>query len=98
MTQRALQSRRRMADNYRLNAAQIPLLRAVGFGILGTLVLAYDLLVAPTFTVAGYLWFLGLISVYCLISWQILRHGYFRVRHFDFGLIFLIVDLPFILS
>jgi signal transduction histidine kinase/ActR/RegA family two-component response regulator len=87
-----------MADNYRLNASQIPLLRAVGFGILATFVLLYDLLIAPTFTVAGYLWFVGMIAVYCLISWQVLRHGYFRIRHFDFGLVFLLVDLPFILS
>jgi signal transduction histidine kinase/CheY-like chemotaxis protein len=98
MTQRVAQSRRRLADNYRLNASQIPLLRAVGFGILATFVLIYDVLLAPTFTVAGYLWFLGLLVIYCLISWQILRHGYFRIRHFDVGLIFLLVDLPFILS
>jgi signal transduction histidine kinase/CheY-like chemotaxis protein len=87
-----------MADNYRLNASQIPLLRAVGFGILATFVLLYDLLIAPTFTVAGYLWFVGMIAVYCLISWQVLRHGYFRIRRIDFGLVFLLVDLPFILS
>jgi len=86
-----------MADNYRLNASQIPLLRAVGFGILGTFVLVYDLLIAPTFTPEGYLWFLALVAGYCVISWQILRHGYFRVR-FDFGLVFLLVDLPFILA
>jgi signal transduction histidine kinase/ActR/RegA family two-component response regulator len=87
-----------MADNYRLNASQIPLLRAVGFGILGTFVLIYDLLIAPTFTTAGYLWFLGLVSGYCVISWQVLRHGYIRIRRFDFGLIFLLLDLPFILA
>ena len=98
MTQRAPHSRRRMADNYRLNASQIPLLRAVGFGILGILILAYDFLIAATFTAAGYLWFLGMVSVYCLISWQVLRHGYFRIRRFDVGIVFLLLDLPFILT
>jgi signal transduction histidine kinase len=87
-----------MADNYRLNASQIPLLRALGFGILGAFVLLYDLLIAPTFTPADYLWFMGMIGVYCLISWQILRHGYFRIRNFDLGLMFLLIDIPFILS
>src|SRR4026207_1980280 len=98
MAQRVPQSRRRIADNYRLNASQIPLLRAVGFGILRAFLLIYDLLIAPTFTLSGYLGFVGMSGVYCLISWQILRHGYFRLRHFDVGLIFLLVDLPFILS
>lgn len=50
MTQRVTPSRRHMADNYRLNASQIPLLRAVGFGIFGIFILLYDFLVAPTFT------------------------------------------------
>jgi len=87
-----------MADNYRLNATQIPLLRAVGFGMFGAIVLVYDLLIAPTFSTTGYLWFMTMIGIYCLISWQLLRIGYLRVRHFDFGLVFLLIDLPFVLS
>jgi len=87
-----------MADNYRLNTSQIPLLRALGFGILGVFILLYDVLIEPTFTPAGYVWFMGMIGIYCLISWQILRYGYLRLRHFDFGLVFLLVDLPFFLS
>jgi signal transduction histidine kinase/ActR/RegA family two-component response regulator len=98
MTQRAHHSRRYIADNYRLNAFQIPLLRSLGFGILGIFVLAYDILIAPTFSTADYVWYMTAIAVYCLISWQILRYGYLRVRRFDLGLVFLIVDLPFILS
>jgi signal transduction histidine kinase/CheY-like chemotaxis protein len=98
MPQRAQHSRRHMADNYRLNATQIPLLRAVGFAILGILVLVYDRLVAPTDTTSGSLWFLSLIGLYCLISWQILRFGYLKIRYFDLGIVFLLVDLPFILS
>jgi signal transduction histidine kinase/ActR/RegA family two-component response regulator len=98
MTQRTHHSRRHIADQYRLNAFQIPLLRSVGFGILGVFVLAHDILVASTFSIADYVWFMAAIGAYCLISWQILRYGYLRVRHFDLGLAFLLIDLPFILS
>jgi signal transduction histidine kinase/ActR/RegA family two-component response regulator len=98
MTQRAHHSRRHIADNYRLNAFQIPLLRSVGFGILGIFVLAYDILIAPTFSTADYVWFMTAIAAYCVISWQILRYGYLRVRRLDLGLFFLLIDLPFVLS
>jgi signal transduction histidine kinase/ActR/RegA family two-component response regulator len=98
MTQRTHHSRRHIADQYRLNAFQIPLLRSVGFGILGVFVLAHDILVASTFSIVDYVWFMAAIGAYCLISWQILRYGYLRVRHFDLGLVFLLLDLPFILS
>lgn len=98
MTQRTHHSRRHIADNYRLNAFQIPLLRSVGFGILGIFVLSYDLLVASTFSMADYVWFMAAIGIYCVISWQILRYGYLRVRRFDLGLVFLLIDLPFVLS
>ena len=98
ITQRASQSRRRIAENHRLNVSQIPLLRGIGFAILGGLVLLYDLLIAPTFTAAQYLAFAAIVAGYCLVSWQILRYGFKHVTRFDLGLVFLILDIPFILA
>jgi signal transduction histidine kinase/ActR/RegA family two-component response regulator len=89
---------RPLLDSYRMNASQIPLLRAIGFAILGILVLLYDRLAAPTFTTAGYLWFIAIIVGYCILSWLILRYGYNRLPSFDLGLAFLILDIPFMLA
>src|SRR5262245_33820766 len=89
---------RSLLDSYRMNASQIPLLRAVGFAILGILVLLYDKLAAPTFTTAGYLGLMTIIAGYCVLSWQILHHGYSRIRGFDLGLAFFVLDIPFILA
>src|SRR5262245_58998946 len=89
---------RPLLDSYRMNASQIPLLRAIGFAILGILVLFHDKLVAPKFTTAADLWFISFIGAYCLLSWLILRYGYNRIRIFDLGLAFLILDIPFMLA
>jgi signal transduction histidine kinase/ActR/RegA family two-component response regulator len=94
MNQRA----RALPDSYRLNASQIPLLRVIGFALLGILILLYDALTAPAFSTAGYFAFIGIIAGYCLISWQILRYGYNRVRSVDLGLAFFLLDIPFFLA
>jgi signal transduction histidine kinase/ActR/RegA family two-component response regulator len=98
MSQRASHSRRRIAKNYRLNVSQIPLLRGIGFATLGSLVLLYDILIVPTFTAGEHIAFAAIVAGYCIISWQILRYGYKRVSSFDLGLVFLILDIPFILA
>src|SRR5262245_13782767 len=94
MNQRA----RGLPESYRLNASQIPLLRGIGFALLGILVLLYDALTSPAFSTVGYFAFIGIIAGYCLISWQILRYGYNRVRSVNLGLAFLLLDIPFILA
>lgn len=89
---------RLLPDSYRLNASQIPMLRVVGFSILGILVLLYDTSTTSGFSAPGYFWFVGIIAAYCVFSWQILKYGYNRVRSFDLGLAFLVLDIPFILT
>jgi len=93
MEERTEIQRRRPADNYRLNVVQIPMLRALGLGILCVYVLLYDLLIAPPFSLYGYLTFVAIFATYCLASWLILRKGYKKVRPVDFSLVFLVVDL-----
>jgi signal transduction histidine kinase/ActR/RegA family two-component response regulator len=89
---------RPLLDSYRMNASQIPLLRVIGFAILGILVLFYDKLAAPTRTTTGDLWFVSILGAYCLLSWLILRYGYNHIRIFDLGLAFLLLDIPFMLA
>src|SRR5437763_4111318 len=87
MEERTEIQRLRPADNYRLNVVQIPMLRALGLGILCVYVLLYDLLIAPPFSLYGYLTFVAIFATYCLASWLILRKGYKKVRPVDFSLV-----------
>src|SRR5436309_15061844 len=93
MEERTEIQRLRPADNYRLNVVQIPLLRALGVAILCVYVLLYDVLLAPPFSLSGYLAFVAIFATYCLASWLVLRKGYRKVRPVDFSLVFLVVDL-----
>src|SRR2546425_12035160 len=85
--------RRRPAVNYRLNVIQIPMLRALGVAILCVYVLLYDLLIAPPFSLSGYLPFVAIFATYCLGSWVVLQKAYRKVRPFDLSLVFFVVDL-----
>ncbi len=85
--------RRRPADNYWLNVVQIPMLRTLGVAILCVYVLLYDLLIAPPFSLAGYLAFVAILAVYCLASWLALRKGYRKIKPVDFSLVLLVADL-----
>ena len=85
--------RRRPADNYWLNVVQIPMLRTLGVAILCVYVLLYDLLIAPPFSLAGYLAFVAILAVYCLASWLALRKGYRKIKPLDFSLVLLVADL-----
>src|SRR5213593_3488360 len=93
MEERTEIHRRWLAVNYRLNAVQIPMLRALGVAILCVYVLLYDVLLAPPFSLSGYLAFVAIFATYCLASWLVLRKGYTKVRPVDFSLVFLVVDL-----
>jgi len=93
MEERTEIHRRWLAVNYRLNAVQIPMLRALGVAILCVYVLLYDVLLAPPFSLSGYLAFVAIFATYCLASWLVLRKGYRKVRPVDFSLVFLVVDL-----
>src|SRR5207247_2048949 len=84
---------RRPAVNYRLNVVQIPMLRALGVAILCVYVLLYDLLIAPPFSLSGYLPFVAIFATYCLGSWVVLQKAYRKVRPFDLSLVFFVVDL-----
>ena len=90
-------ARRPLQDAYRLNAFQIPAIRAVGFTITCVWVLLYQTLVATNFSPDQYAQFVTVIAAYCLTSWALLAYGYNRFRAIDLGLLFLLLDLPFLL-
>src|SRR5881397_179020 len=93
MEGRTYTQRRRPADNYWLNVVQIPVLRALGLAILCVYVLLYDLLIAPPFCLPGYLPYVAIFAVYCLVSWLALRKGYRKIKPVDFSLVLLVADL-----
>ena len=95
MEERTESQRRSHGENYTLNVVQIPLLRGVGSFILCMYVLLYDFLIAPPFSWRPYLTFTGVLAVYCVGSWLILRMGYRNVKPLDLSLLFQIVDLFF---
>src|SRR4051812_33508396 len=94
----SIEKQRRIAgDDYRLNVVQIPLLRGFGFGILCLYVLLYDLLAAPPFSWSQYFPFVAIIALYCTASWLFVRKAYTNAKRFDLSLLFLILDLLFLL-
>ena len=97
MTIPALPHRTPLRDAYRLNAVQIPALRALGLGTLSVCVLFYKLLVDHTFTWSGYLEFASVMALYCAGSWLALRWAYAKRRRVDLGFVLLNVDLFFFL-
>lgn len=64
--------------------------------ILCLYVLLYDLLIAPSFSWSRYLAFVAIFATYCLASWLVLRVAYKKVKAFDLSVLFLIVDLFFL--
>src|SRR3954462_5241974 len=90
-------ARRPLQDNYRLNVYQIPALRALGCAIVCVWVLCYDGLIAKDFSLPAYAEFVAIMAAYCLGSWLCLVYGCNRLRAVDLGLVFLVLDLPFLL-
>jgi signal transduction histidine kinase/ActR/RegA family two-component response regulator len=82
-------------EGYRLNVHLIPAFRGIGFLIFCLYVLLYDLLVAPSFSLSGYLSLVLVFAAYCVGSWLILRAGYLKFRKLDLPLFFLTADLIF---
>lgn len=80
---------------FKLNVVQIPILRAIGSGILCVYVLVYDLLLTPSFSWPRYLEFVAIFAAYCVGSWLVLWFGYKKFKRFDLPLFFLIADLFF---
>src|SRR3990172_11880733 len=97
MTSPVSSQRTPFRDAYRLNAVQIPALRALGFGILIICVLLYKVLLDRSFTWTSYLQVASVIGLYCAGSWIALRWAYSRRRKVDFSQAFLIIDLFFML-
>ena len=98
MTDRPDPQTKPLQDGYRLNAFQIPVLRALGFSILAFYVLLYDLVVVRSFSLFGYLAFIALLAAYAAGSWFVLRTAYTKVRSVDLGVAFLIADLLIFLA
>src|SRR5262245_44410187 len=90
-------ARRSAPDSYWLNAFQIPALRALGFVILAIWVLVYDIFALRAFSFWSYFSFIAILAAYGLASWGILVYAWNRVRIFNLGALFLVMDLPFML-
>ncbi|MCR5863700.1 ATP-binding protein [Aquincola sp. J276] len=83
---------RKTANARRVHAAQIPLVRVVGFCILCLMAVLNS---EPAHPVDRWLW--GLVAAnlaYSLLSWAVLWHFYGRTGRFDLSLLFMHLDLP----
>src|SRR5690349_3451145 len=90
-------ARRPLQDAYRLNALQIPALRAFGCAVIAMWVLSYQLFVAQNFSLPDYASIVGVLAAYCVTSWLVIYYGYNWLRSIDLSLLFLVLDIPFLL-
>ena len=86
-------ARKKAQRAYRLNAIHIPLLRLLGLSAVSLMVFLHDLWVLPDGSVAHAGRFFCLVLLYCCTSWALLYGLYHRVRTWDLGIGFLVVDL-----
>lgn len=86
-------ARKRAQRAYRLNAIHIPLLRLLGLSAVSLMVFLHGLWVLPSEVGAHAGSFFCLVLLYCGISWAILYGWYHRLRTWDLGIVFLVVDL-----
>jgi signal transduction histidine kinase len=74
---------------------QIPKLRLLGMALLAMVALAHDCYIrgAEVTTWHRHAWFAGAVSVYCLVSWWVLRRFFARCQALNLGTLFLVVDI-----
>jgi signal transduction histidine kinase/ActR/RegA family two-component response regulator len=89
----ALLAQRRAASARRVHTIQIPIIRAVGFGILCVMVALQDLRLGAPFPQPQLLLLIAGNGAYAGLSWLALRLGYGRVGRIDLSLVFLHLDL-----
>ena len=78
---------------YHLNVIQIPALRLLGFCLLTVCILFHNWFLLKSFSQSGFLVIASIMIGYALISWVILYIFFGKVRKYDIGFIFLIIDV-----
>src|SRR3989475_3725859 len=78
---------------YRLNVIQIPLLRLFGFGLVLLGVFLHNLFLSPSFSWPSFAHLILIVLTYTSLSWLLLYLFYTRVKLFDVGVFFLVVDV-----
>ncbi len=80
---------------YRLNVFTIPMLRVLGFGILGVVLMLHNQLLLDPNSNAKLTLPLIIGFAYCFISWGVLYKFYSHVKRWDLGVFFLGIDIIF---
>src|SRR5712691_9802664 len=78
---------------YRLNVLQMPLLRLFGFGLVLLGVFLHNLFLTHSFSWPSFVHLTLIVVTYTLLSWLLLYLLYTRVKLFDVGVFFLVVDI-----
>jgi PAS domain S-box-containing protein len=84
---------RRVQRTTHLNVIQMPVLRLLGFLLLSACIFIHDLYFIKSFSLVKFAYLTSSLLLYSLISWIVLYRFYLRVKVFDLGLFFLIVDV-----
>ena len=78
---------------YRLNVVQIPLLRLFGFGLVLLGVFLHNLFLSHSFSWPSFVHLTLIVVTYALLSWLLLYLLCPRIKLFDVGVFFLVVDV-----
>ena len=84
---------KRAANARRVNTAQIPIVRAVGFAILCAIAVLQDVRLGVPLAQPQLALLLATNVVYAVSSWLVLRSWYGRAGRIDLGLVFLHLDV-----
>src|SRR5262245_8974361 len=88
------QIRRKKAERaYRLNVVEIPLLRLLGLSLVVLVVFLNNRFLLHSFSWPQFLSLTVVLAGYALLSWLALFLFYPRIKLFDLGVFFLIVDV-----
>lgn len=86
-------ARKRAERTYRLNVSEIPILRLLGFGLVAIGVFLNNRFLLHAFSWSQFLSLTVVLVAYALISWLVLFLFYPKIKLFDLGVFFLIVDV-----
>src|SRR5262249_34029968 len=86
-------ARKRAERTYRLNVIEIPILRLIGFGLVAIGVFLNNRFLLHSFSWSQFLSLTVVFVAYALMSWLVLLLFYSKIKLFDLGVFFLIVDV-----
>src|SRR5262245_23174154 len=78
---------------YRINVIQVPTLRLLGFCLLTVCILLHNLFSLKSFSWDIFFKITSIMMSYSIISWLILYLFFDRIKKFDLGFLFLIIDI-----